>query len=118
VEDETQTGTGKSLGNVPSCASVTEFHEDLIMTIRAKDRDDEATSNGKVTFKIKSGNELGLFKLQLGKNIAKVFPARSLKGFYGNYSLSIDAQDGGNPKNVANKDYSICITDYNDQKVF
>ncbi|CAL8106930.1 unnamed protein product [Orchesella dallaii] len=99
-----------------SCNSVTEFHEDVIMTIRARDGDDESTSNGWISFKIKSGNELGLFKLEQGKNIAKLVPARSLKGFYGNYSLTIDAMDGGNPPNVATKEFKICILDFNDQK--
>jgi len=47
--------------------------------------------------------------LEQGKNIAKVVPARSLKGFYGNYSLTIDAMDGGNPPNVATKEFKICI---------
>ncbi|ODN06167.1 Cadherin-23 [Orchesella cincta] len=99
-----------------SCHSVTEFHEEAIITIRARDGDDESTSNAWISFKIKSGNELGLFKLEQGKNTAKVVPARSLKGFYGNYSLTIDAMDGGNPPNVATKEFKICILDFNDQK--
>ncbi|XP_035709581.1 cadherin-23-like isoform X3 [Folsomia candida] len=116
LDEDVQSATGKSLRSGPTCASVTEFHEELILTIRAKDRDDETTANGKVTFKIKSGNELGLFKLQLGKNIAKVLPARSLKGFYGNYTLTIEAQDGGRPPNVATKEFNLCVLDYNDNK--
>lgn len=71
--------------------------------------DDESTPNGWISFKIKSGNELGLFKLEQGKNFAKVVPARSLKGFYGNYSLVVDVMDGGNPPNVATKEFKICI---------
>lgn len=71
--------------------------------------DDETTPNGKVTFKIKSGNELGLFKLQLGNDFCNIVPARSLKGFYGNYTLSIDAMDLGKPQNVVTKDFNICI---------
>lgn len=79
--------------------------------------DDENTPNGWVSFKIKSGNDLGLFKLeQQGRNIAKVVPNKSLKGFYGNYTLDIIAQDGGTPSNFATSWTHICVEDYNDHK--
>jgi len=79
--------------------------------------DDANTPNGRVTFKIKSGNELGLFKLEGGRNIAQVVAARSLKGFYGNYTIQVEAVDGGRPPNAVTKDFNICILDYNDNKV-
>ncbi|CAG7830108.1 unnamed protein product [Allacma fusca] len=102
-----------------SCASVTEFHEDIITTVRAKDNDDPDSPNGWVSFKIKKGNELGLFKLEQGKNTAKILPARSLKGFYGNYTLVIEAADGGQPPKMASMDVKICVSDFNDnQPVF
>jgi hypothetical protein len=70
-----------------------------------------------VSFKIKSGNELGLFKLEGGKNVAQVVAARSLKGFYGNYTLTVEAIDGGKPPNAVTKDFNVCVLDYNDNKV-
>ena len=51
-----------------------------------------------------------LFRLEkYGKGVAKIFPSTSLKGKYGNYSIRITAQDGGNPPNVKSSTYNICI---------
>ena len=62
-------------------------------------------------FSIDSGNELKLFKIEPN---GKLFPNKSLKGFYGNYSLNIVASDQGFPSNNAVKTFPICIQDFND----
>lgn len=56
VNDETPTFEVTS-----GCASVTEFHPpgDVVSVIRAQDRDDPNTPNGRVIFSIEEGNELG-----------------------------------------------------------
>ncbi len=88
--------------------SVTEFHEGVIGTIRAKDADSADSPNGWVSFKIRGGNDLGLFRLEQGKNSARIIPARSLKGFYGNYTLAIEVRHeirksaGTHPLNAQN----------------
>lgn len=95
-----------------ACSIVTEFHElnEAIMTVRATDGDDPATQNGQVVFKLVSGNEANLFRLETsGENYAKIYPNQSLKGNYGNYTLTVQADDRGNPPNSATAQYSICV---------
>jgi cadherin 23 len=45
------------------CASTTEFHPvgDLITVVKAHDKDDPSTPNGRMVFSIQSGNDLGKF---------------------------------------------------------
>lgn len=45
----------------PGCASVTEFHppSEVVSVVRAHDRDDPSTPNGRLVFNIEAGNELG-----------------------------------------------------------
>lgn len=93
---------------------VTEFHDGVIGIVRATDADAPETINSEIVFAIKRGNELGLFKLEQGNSSAKILPARSLKGFYGNYTLEIEAADQGKEQNFARKDFHIQVIDFND----
>ena len=83
----------------------------VIIPARATDGDDPRTPNGIVQFDIKAGNELQLFKMEAN---GRLFPNKSLKGFYGNYSLTIEASDQGSPSNAIVKEFPICIQDFND----
>lgn len=57
----------------------------------------------------------GLFNLeQIDYWTAKVTARRSLKGRFGNYSLSIQAKDLGRPTNKVESILSVCVLDYND----
>jgi hypothetical protein len=62
------------------CASVTEFHEpgELVTVLRAIDRDDPATPNGRLQFNIEEGNELGKHVMQF----IPFFEFRSLLYFH------------------------------------
>ena len=44
-----------------------------------------------------------------GGGIAKLYPNKRLKGYYGNYTIRIRASDRGYPSNSATAQYSICI---------
>ncbi|XP_044002013.1 cadherin-23 isoform X2 [Aphidius gifuensis] len=99
------------------CITISEFHDlkDIITTIKAHDADDPLTKNGRVLFKILSGNELGLFSIeQINYWTAKIKLVGSLQGLFGNYSLNIEARDLGTPSNSDKKILNICVTDYND----
>ena len=85
--------------------------DETILTVRATDADDPRTPNGVIEFDIKAGNELQLFKMETN---GRLFPNKSLKGFYGNYTLTIEASDQGFPPNAVFKDFPICIQDFND----
>ena len=94
------------------CAIVTEFHTDAILTVRAFDNDDAKTPNGKIDFEIDDGNRLNLFRIDSnpnGNGVAKIHPNLPLKGYYGNYTLTIKATDRGFPQNRAFAEYSICV---------
>jgi cadherin 23 len=97
------------------CALVTEFHEvrEPVLVVRASDADDPRTANGKMDFKIVSGNDLGLFRVESeaggSTSSAKVFPRKPLKGYYGNYSLTLQASDRGSPPNVARAKFAVCV---------
>ena len=94
------------------CSIITEFHElaEPVLTIRASDGDDPTTQNGQIVFRLVAGNEDDLFRLESsGEMSAKIYPNQSLKGNYGNYTLTIQADDRGNPPNSAIAQYSICV---------
>ena len=94
------------------CALITEFHEvsEPILTVRAKDNDDPETENGHLSFSIRAGNDLGLFRIEeAGRTSSRLFPNRQLKGFYGNYTLTVAARDRGFPPNSATAEYGICV---------
>nr|XP_033326560.1 cadherin-23 isoform X1 [Megalopta genalis]XP_033326561.1 cadherin-23 isoform X1 [Megalopta genalis]XP_033326562.1 cadherin-23 isoform X1 [Megalopta genalis] len=100
-----------------SCITISEFHDmkDLIFIIKAKDADDPTTPNGRVKIRIISGNELGFFILeQVDYWTASIKAAHSLRGKFGNYSLSLEARDLGSPSNKDAATLNICVTDYND----
>lgn len=99
------------------CVNISEFHDskDLIVRIKALDSDDPLTPNGRVSFKILSGNEMGLFMLEeIDYWTAKIKSVGSLQGQFGNYSLQLEARDLGTPSNIDKKNLDICVTDYND----
>ena len=97
------------------CALITEFHEvrEAVVVIRAHDGDDASTDNGKIDFRIVAGNDLGLFRVvpdpAAPSTAARVYPQRQLKGFYGNYSLVVQASDRGEPTNVARATFPVCV---------
>jgi cadherin 23 len=90
------------------CAIITEFHDqnEPILTARAQDADDPRTPNGVVAFTIKAGNEQKLFMIEPN---GRVYPSKALKGFYGNYTITVEASDQGHPANTATKKFPICI---------
>ena len=95
------------------CVLVTEFHEasEAVLTVRASDADDPETENGRIAFSLKSGNDLSLFRIESSDpTTAKVFPRRALKGYYGNYTLGVEARDQGYPSNSATAFYNICVS--------
>ncbi|XP_059472366.1 cadherin-23 [Neocloeon triangulifer] len=99
------------------CASITEFHPigELITVVKAHDKDDPLTPNGRMVFSIVGGNEQGLFEIEnLDFSSAKITAGRTLKALYGNYTLSVKAQDLGMPPNEATTEVRICVTDFND----
>ena len=54
-----------------------------------------------------------LFRIEtVGRGMARIFPATGLKGKYGNYSVTVSAQDRGNPPNVREATYNICVQVY------
>lgn len=98
------------------CVIVNEFHDlaESIHTVRAEDADDPNEGNGQVSFWIRSGDELGLFRIQnLDGSSAKIFAKKSLQGFYGNYSLLIEASDGGTPALKDTMKLNVCVQDFN-----
>ncbi|BES92052.1 Cadherin domain [Nesidiocoris tenuis] len=100
-----------------SCVAITEFHEprDTIILLKATDADDPKTPNGQLIFSILAGNEKRLFELDpVDPWSSKVLSTGSLKGRYGNYSLTIQAVDQGKPPKSAIANLDICITDFND----
>lgn len=97
--------------------SITEFHDvrEVITIVKAHDKDDPFTPNGRITFKIASGNENNLFRIEnLDYSSARITATVPLKGFYGNYTLMIEAEDLGTPANVVTSELPICVTDFND----
>lgn len=100
-----------------SCVAITEFHEpkDTITLLKASDADDPNTPNGQVAFAILAGNEKKLFELEpVDAWSARLSSVGSLKGRYGNYSLTVEATDLGSPPKSAIANLDICITDFND----
>lgn len=100
-----------------SCILITEFHEPMetVFVVKAVDKDDPNTPNGKVKFDIVQGNTQGLFNIMpIDYSSARIVTTGLLKMKYGNYTLRIQAQDLGTPPNIVYKDLPICVTDYND----
>lgn len=57
----------------------------------------------------------GLFELEpVDAWSARLLSVGSLKGRYGNYSLTVEASDLGKPPKSAIANLDICITDFND----
>lgn len=86
------------------------------MTIlKATDADDPTTPNGQVIFDLNGGTGNDLFRLdQIDNFTAHVLTMKSIKGFYGNYSLNIIVSDLGEPMNTIEKRLDICVADFND----
>ncbi|XP_065338722.1 cadherin-23 isoform X2 [Cloeon dipterum] len=99
------------------CASITEFHPigELITVVKAHDKDDPTTPNGRMVFSIVGGNDFGLFNIEnLDFSSAKITASKPLKTLYGNYTLIVRAQDLGIPPNDATTEVRVCVTDFND----
>ena len=63
-------------------AAVTEFHSDVIVTVRATDGDDGTTPNGQVDLSVVEGNRRGLFRMESdpgGSGVARIYPDKPLK---------------------------------------
>ncbi|XP_034949613.1 uncharacterized protein [Chelonus insularis] len=108
---------GPKLEVPQECVTISEFHDmrDAVAVIKATDADDPSTPNGRVMFRILTGNEMGLFMLeQTDYWTAKIKAVKSLRGRFGNYSLHLEARDLGSPVNEDNKYLNICVLDYND----
>lgn len=83
--------------------------------MKAHDEDDPLTPNGRISFAIVQGNENSLFQIDNIDYIsARITAAVPLKGFYGNYTLMVEAQDLGSPPNSARIEVPICVSDFND----
>ncbi|XP_042895459.1 cadherin-23 isoform X2 [Parasteatoda tepidariorum] len=99
------------------CATVTEFHRirDTIFMVSASDADDPLTPNGRLQFSIVNGNDEGLFGIEnQDSNTARIVSRYSLRGRFGNYSLTLQAQDSGNPPLLTTARFQVCVTDVND----
>ncbi|XP_067141770.1 cadherin-23 isoform X2 [Centruroides vittatus] len=99
------------------CATVTEFHDirETIFMVSANDKDDPNTSNGQVSFSIESGNQDALFDIEnMENNMARVVSRKSLRNKFGNYTLKLRAQDGGNYPLFSLELFNVCVSDVND----
>ncbi|XP_011305109.1 cadherin-23 [Fopius arisanus] len=99
------------------CVTISEFHDarDVVVLVKAEDADDPAGPNGRVAFRISSGNEMALFMVeQVDYWSAKIKTTGSLRGKFGNYSLNLEARDLASPSNRDERVLHICVTDYND----
>lgn len=57
----------------------------------------------------------GLFDIHTTESTAaQIFAAKPLVGKYGNYSLTVQAQDRGFPPNSVTSQVDICVSDFND----
>jgi len=126
---------------IEGCATITEFHEDVITVIKATDNDAPLTPNSRILFNIIGGNDNKLFRLDHeGNGAAKLVAAAPLKGFFGkliksaavkilkirgkikmydalflgNYSLLVEARDQGRPSRAATMAVPVCVLDFND----
>ena len=73
-------------------------------------QDDPESANSEIFFDMKQTDVTNLFRLEsTGRGTARIYPTTSLKGKYGNYSVTIVAQDGGVPPNVRESVHHICI---------
>ena len=112
VNDETPT-----FEPLPPCTFINEYHDlkDAILIIKANDKDDPLTPNGKMKFSIVEGNDDDLFYVtDIDNGSAKISASRRLKGSHGNYTLTLQVKDLGYPQNVAKTQVSICVIDFND----
>lgn len=101
---------------VQGCATITEFHEprETITIIKAHDKDDPTTPNGRIQFRIIGGNENLLFRLETDSTSARIIASGPLRGFFGNYSLIVEARDQGMPSRASTLNVPICVLDFND----
>ena len=94
------------------CTTISEFHKkhEPVVNVRATDNDDPTQPNSDIAFTIKEGNEKGVFRIKsIGRGIARIYPSDTLKGQYGNYSLTVEATDKGYPPNTEAAVFSICV---------
>lgn len=89
--------------------------DDIVTVLKATDADDPQTPNGQIQFEIHGGNGMSLFRIdQIDDFTAHVMTQRSLKGFYGNYTLDLVLYDMGEPSNVVEEKLDIYVADFND----
>lgn len=89
--------------------------DDIVTVLKVTDADDPQTPNGQVQFEIHGGNGASLFRIdQIDHVTAHVMTQRSLKGFYGNYTLNLVLFDLGEPSNVVEEKLEIYVADFND----
>ena len=73
-------------------------------------QDDPESANSEILFNMKNAEVGAPFRIEtVGTGMARIFPATSLKGKYGNYSVTVSAQDRGEPQNVREATYHICV---------
>ncbi|XP_063530997.1 cadherin-23 [Cydia strobilella] len=101
------------------CVTISEFHKhrEPIVAVSATDADDNASTNGRVQFRLVGGKGYDLFRFeQVGgdANTGRLFAKQSLKDRFGNYSLTVEAKDLGTPPNVVRGELRLCVTDFND----
>lgn len=102
---------------ISGCVTITEFHDikETVTVVKAHDNDDPFTPNGRIAFDVVKGNENNLFRIEnVDYSSARIFATVPLKGFYGNYTLQVEARDMGTPPNRVLTEVPICVTDFND----
>ena len=80
--------------------------------LRARDKDEPGTPNSAVQFLlVGAGRGAGqLFTVRAaGRAAARLYPATSLRGHTGNYSLQVEARDGGEPSNAVTTTITVCV---------
>lgn len=85
----------------------------LVLTFSPQD--DPESPNSEIHFALKASDDMSLFRVEtVSRGMGRIYPATSLKGKYGNYSLTVVAEDRGDQVNAREATYQICVQDFND----
>ena len=76
--------------------------------LRARDKDEPGTPNSAVQFLLVGAGQLFTVRAA-GRAAARLYPATSLRGHTGNYSLQVEARDGGEPSNAVTTTITVCV---------